>query len=109
MPDDSPRLTRPRSCGDGNWQASYVATDGPPKRLVLVIEHETADGESIVGIPLTSRRARSLIQLLQDMLAEVGEVTGEPRAVDAANRGAGTHVVIGGRAAWVSLKTKKAK
>jgi len=107
MPDDSPDAIRPRKCVDGNWEASCVVSEGQPKRLVLVIEHETADGESIVGIPLTDRRARAVIQLLQDMLAEGAEAPGDPPAVDPVSREPGLQAVRGMRSRWVSLKVKK--
>ena len=107
MPDDSPGPIHPRKCVDGNWEASCVVSDGQPKRLVLVIEHDTADGESIVGIPLTDRRARAVIQLLQDMLAEVGDEPGVPPAADPVSRATEMQAVRSTRARWVSLKAKK--
>ena len=107
MPDDSPGSIRPRKCVDGNWEASCVISEGQPKRLVLVIEYETVDGESIVGIPLTDRRARAVIQLLQDMLAEVGEGSGDPPTVDPVSRETEMPAVRGIRPRWVSLKAKK--
>jgi hypothetical protein len=107
MPDDSPGPIHPRKRVDGNWEASCVVSEGQPKRLVLVIEHDTADGESIVGIPLTDRRARAVIELLQDMLAEVGEGTADAPAVDPVSRGTGVQAVRGIRSRWVSLKAKK--
>jgi hypothetical protein len=82
-------------------------SDGQPKRLVLVIEHETPDGESIVGIPLTDHRARAVIQLLQEMLAEVGELPADSPAAEPVNRGTEMQAVRGIRSRWVSLKAKK--
>jgi len=107
MPDDSPGSIQPRKCVDGNWEASCVVSEGQPKRLVLVIEYETADGESIVGIPLTDRRARAVIQLLQDVLPEVGEVPDDPPPVDPASRATEMQAARSPRSRWVSLKAKK--
>src|SRR5215472_15907139 len=107
MPDDSPGSIHPRKCVDGNWEASCVVSEGQPQRLVLVIEHETADGENIVGIPLTDRRARAVIQLLQDTLAKGAEAPGDPPAVDPVSdpvsREPGMQAVRGMRSRWVSL------
>ena len=103
---ESPIWRRPRSILDGEWEARYVLDTGPPKRVGLVIEQETADGTIAFSMPLTGRRTRALIGLLQDLLEEAEEATAEPGEVSVTNPGRVTQIIGSVHSPKVSLKSK---